>query len=31
MVNGLITLSGGGAELLDRPEVKAAYLEGGRH
>jgi branched-chain amino acid transport system ATP-binding protein len=31
MVNGLITLSGTGAELLERPEVKAAYLEGGRH
>jgi branched-chain amino acid transport system ATP-binding protein len=30
MVNGLITLSGSGQELLDRPEVKAAYLEGGR-
>jgi len=30
MVNGRITLSGTGAELLDRPEVKAAYLEGGR-
>jgi branched-chain amino acid transport system ATP-binding protein len=30
MVNGLITLSGGGRELLDRPEVKSAYLEGGR-
>ncbi len=30
MVNGLITLSGSGRELLDRPEVKAAYLEGGR-
>jgi branched-chain amino acid transport system ATP-binding protein len=30
MVNGLITLSGSGAELLDRPEVKSAYLEGGR-
>jgi branched-chain amino acid transport system ATP-binding protein len=30
MVNGLITLSGTGAELLDRPEVKSAYLEGGR-
>jgi branched-chain amino acid transport system ATP-binding protein len=30
MVNGLITLSGTGKELLDRPEVKAAYLEGGR-
>jgi branched-chain amino acid transport system ATP-binding protein len=31
MVNGTITLSGGGRELLARPEVKAAYLEGGRH
>jgi branched-chain amino acid transport system ATP-binding protein len=31
MVNGLITLSGSGAELLARPEVRAAYLEGGRH
>jgi branched-chain amino acid transport system ATP-binding protein len=31
MVNGAITLSGGGAELLRRPEVRAAYLEGGRH
>ncbi len=30
MVNGLITLSGSGAELLQRQEVKAAYLEGGR-
>ena len=30
MVNGLITLSGTGGELLDRPEIKAAYLEGGR-
>ncbi len=30
MVNGVITLSGTGAELLERPEVKAAYLEGGR-
>jgi branched-chain amino acid transport system ATP-binding protein len=30
MVNGLITLSGTGAELLDRPEVKSAYLEGSR-
>jgi branched-chain amino acid transport system ATP-binding protein len=30
MVNGLITLSGSGSELLDRPEVKSAYLEGGR-
>jgi branched-chain amino acid transport system ATP-binding protein len=31
MVNGRITLSGGGRELLEKPEVKAAYLEGGRH
>jgi len=31
MVNGLITLSGTGRELLARPEVKSAYLEGGRH
>jgi branched-chain amino acid transport system ATP-binding protein len=30
MVNGLITLSGSGAELLERPEIKQAYLEGGR-
>ena len=26
----LITLSGTGKELLERPEVKSAYLEGGR-
>jgi len=31
MVNGLITLQGTGAELLQRPEIRAAYLEGGRH
>jgi len=31
MVNGRITMSGRGSELLQRPEVKAAYLEGGRH
>jgi branched-chain amino acid transport system ATP-binding protein len=31
MVNGAITLTGNGRELLERPEVKAAYLEGGRH
>ncbi len=31
MVNGLITLSGTGQELLERSEIKAAYLEGGRH
>jgi branched-chain amino acid transport system ATP-binding protein len=30
MVNGQITLSGTGGELLERPEVKVAYLEGGR-
>ena len=30
MVNGRITLSGSGRELLDHPEIKAAYLEGGR-
>ena len=29
MVNGTITLSGSGAELLANPEVRAAYLEGG--
>ena len=31
MVNGRITLTGTGAELLKRQEVQAAYLEGGRH
>ncbi len=31
MVNGLITMSGTGRELLARPEVRAAYLEGGHH
>ncbi|MGJ4950741.1 ABC transporter ATP-binding protein [Bradyrhizobium sp. HKCCYLS20291] len=31
LVNGLITLSGTGTELLQRPEIRAAYLEGGRH
>lgn len=31
MVNGVITMSGSGHELLERPEVRAAYLEGGRH
>jgi branched-chain amino acid transport system ATP-binding protein len=30
MVNGLITLSGTGHDLLERPEIKSAYLEGGR-
>ena len=31
MVNGLITLSGTGRELLERSDIKSAYLEGGRH
>jgi branched-chain amino acid transport system ATP-binding protein len=31
MVNGLITLSGTGRELLADPQVRAAYLEGGHH
>lgn len=31
MVNGNITLTGTGAELLKRDEVRAAYLEGGAH
>ncbi|WP_186291913.1 MULTISPECIES: ABC transporter ATP-binding protein [Xanthobacteraceae] len=31
LVNGLVTLSGQGKELLERPEVRAAYLEGGAH
>ena len=30
MVNGEITMTGTGAELLEREEVRAAYLEGGR-
>lgn len=30
MVNGEITLSGTGRELLEREDVRAAYLEGGR-
>jgi branched-chain amino acid transport system ATP-binding protein len=29
MVNGAITMTGSGKELLARPEVRAAYLEGG--
>jgi branched-chain amino acid transport system ATP-binding protein len=29
LVNGAITMSGTGAELLARPEIRAAYLEGG--
>jgi branched-chain amino acid transport system ATP-binding protein len=31
MVNGSITMSGSGKELLANPEVRAAYLEGGHH
>ena len=31
MVNGVITMSGTGKELLAREEVRSAYLEGGRH
>ncbi len=31
MVNGVITMSGTGKELLADPRVQSAYLEGGRH
>ncbi len=31
LVNGRVTMSGGGHELLHRPEIRAAYLEGGKH
>jgi branched-chain amino acid transport system ATP-binding protein len=31
MVNGQITLTGTGTDLLSRPEIRSAYLEGGRH
>ncbi|WP_378947305.1 ABC transporter ATP-binding protein [Mesorhizobium sp. ANAO-SY3R2] len=31
MVNGAVTMSGTGKDLLADPEVRAAYLEGGRH
>lgn len=31
MVNGKITMQGSGRELLDNPEIRAAYLEGGKH
>ena len=31
MVNGKVTMSGTGQELLANPEVRAAYLEGGIH
>ncbi len=30
LVNGRVSMSGSGAELLANPEVRAAYLEGGR-
>ena len=29
LVNGAVTMAGSGAELLARPEIRAAYLEGG--
>ena len=31
MVNGRVAMTGSGAQLLARPEIRAAYLEGGRH
>jgi len=31
LVNGAVTMAGTGQELLAREEVRAAYLEGGRH
>ncbi len=31
LVNGAITMAGSGAELLARPEIRAAYLEGSSH
>ncbi|AYG67069.1 MULTISPECIES: ABC transporter ATP-binding protein [unclassified Rhizobium] len=31
MVNGRVTMTGSGKELLANPEVRAAYLEGGHH
>jgi branched-chain amino acid transport system ATP-binding protein len=31
LVNGAITMAGSGAELLARPDIRAAYLEGGHH
>jgi branched-chain amino acid transport system ATP-binding protein len=31
MVNGNVTMSGTGKDLLANPEVRAAYLEGGHH
>ena len=29
LVNGAVTMAGSGTELLARPEIRAAYLEGG--
>lgn len=31
LVNGMVTMSGTGKELLVNPEIRAAYLEGGHH
>lgn len=31
MVNGAITISGSGQDLLENPQIRAAYLEGGHH
>ena len=31
LVNGSVTMSGTGRELLEKPEIRAAYLEGGAH
>jgi branched-chain amino acid transport system ATP-binding protein len=31
MVNGVITMQGSGDELLQNPEIRSAYLEGGAH
>jgi branched-chain amino acid transport system ATP-binding protein len=31
LVNGLVTMTGTGRELLQKPEIRAAYLEGGAH
>ena len=31
LVNGSVTMTGGGRELLEKPEIRAAYLEGGAH
>ena len=31
LVNGSVTMSGPGRELLEKPEIRAAYLEGGSH